>query len=395
MSLLFWVSLSYVLLMKYGESDKNKRKQYRSFISRAPMAVAMTDKKMNYMAVSDRWRSQYDLGDASDIIGRNHYDIFPEVRDMPEWMQMHKRGLEGEYFVNDEEKFIRKDGTIYYLRRAVGPWYLPDNQIDGLLIYTENISEVVKARKQAASHKKRLEKQVRERTRKLEQANSDLEAFSYSVSHDLRTPLRAITGFSQILQEDYADNLGEEGQRLLSVVIDNTDKMATLIDDILSFSRVSRAELVKTEVNVEQLFEDAIQNMLESYPELKDKVNIQIGDLPKTEGDMSLLKQVAVNLISNAVKYSSKEKTIRIEVGCRHDGDQPVYYVRDNGVGFDMQYTDKLFGVFERLHSSADFEGTGVGLSLVHRIIEQHNGEIWAESEPGEGATFYFKLQKP
>lgn len=356
------------------------------------MAVAMLDKDMNYLAASDRWCSQYSLGEEENIIGRNHYKLFPEVKQMPDWLEMHEKGLEGEYFQNDEEVFIQKDGTTHYLRRTVGPWYLSDDEIGGLLIYTEDISDIVRAREQAASRKKKLEARVKERTRKLEQSNSDLEAFSYSVSHDLRTPLRAITGFSQILLEDHTDELGEEGRRLLNIVIDNTEKMANLIDDILAFSRVSRAELVKTEVDMKRLFKDASQTVLESNPEMKEKVNLKVQELPKVEGDMSLLKQVAVNLVSNAIKYSSKEETVRVEVGYQNREQQTTYYVHDNGVGFDMKYSDKLFGVFERLHSSAEFEGTGVGLSLVHRIIDRHGGKIWADSKKGEGATFFFKL---
>ncbi|HKK45712.1 MAG TPA: ATP-binding protein [Balneolaceae bacterium] len=382
----------YYLLVGIDSSDEIRDEQYHSFISRAPMAVAMLDKNMNYIAVSDRWCTQYDLAEKQDLIGRNHYDVFPEIQQKPEWKEMHKKSLEGKYFVNDEDVFIRKDGSKHYIRRAVGPWYLPNNEVGGLLIYTEDISDIVRAREQAASHKKRLEQEVRERTQKLEQANKDLEAFSYSVSHDLRTPLRAITGFSQILLEEHVDELSAEGRRLLNIVIDNTEKMGTLIDDILAFSRVSRTELVKTEVDLKQLFEDAAQTVMEGYSEIKDRVEFEIQELPKAKGDLSFLKQVAVNLVSNAIKYSSKEETIQVEVGFKQDDQRPTYYVRDNGVGFDMKYSDKLFGVFERLHSSADFEGTGVGLSLVERIIERHDGKIWANGKKGEGATFFFKL---
>ncbi len=235
---------------------------------------------------------------------------------------------------------------------------------------------------------------LREAQQEKEEVNKDLEAFSYSVSHDLRTPLRAISGFSQILREDHADKLDEEGLRLLEVVIDNTRKMGTLIDDMLAFSRLTRASFEKDKVNMNQLFSDAYMIATEAVPDLREKIEVDIQDLPEGFGDLSLLKQAAVNLLTNAIKYSSGNERIDIEVGSTQREDAYVYYVRDNGVGFDMKYADKLFGVFQRLHSSSEYEGTGVGLSIVKRVINHHGGEVWAESEPGEGAVFYFSLPK-
>lgn len=370
----------------------NREEQYRSFIESAPMAVAMLDTDLHYLAVSDQWHRQYHLEEDRDLIGEHHYNVFPEIRDMPGWLETHQQCLQGKEFSKEEDVFERKDGTRQYIRRAIRPWYLSSDEIGGLLMYTEDITDIVEARKQAASNEKELEKKVAKRTEKLERANKDLEAFSYSVSHDLRTPLRAITGFGQILLEDHGHELGDEGQRLLNIIIDNTEKMATLIDDILSFSRVSRADLVQTEINMHQLFKDAVQTVKNGYSELDDKIELTINELPPAKGDMSLIKQVAVNLVSNAIKYSANSDSIQVEIGYQQEGEQAVYFIKDNGVGFDMKYENKLFGVFERLHSSAEFEGTGVGLSLVKRIIQQHNGGIWAESEPDKGATFFFHL---
>ncbi|MDR8391265.1 ATP-binding protein [Aliifodinibius sp. S!AR15-10] len=240
--------------------------------------------------------------------------------------------------------------------------------------------------------KEHLEELVRERTRELEKMNQELEAFSYSVSHDLRTPLRAIVGFSRILEEEYAEVLDEEGKRLLRVVIDNANMMSDLIDDILAFSRLGRASLAKREVKTQQLFEETYRRLLETFPEYDDSLKVDINDLPVVHADGGMLKQVAENLLSNALKYSQNSEPAVIEVDSYHKGDDVVIYVKDNGAGFDMEYKSKLFGVFQRLHSDDEFEGTGIGLALVKRVINRHDGEIWAEAEQGEGATFYFSL---
>jgi PAS domain S-box-containing protein len=235
-----------------------------------------------------------------------------------------------------------------------------------------------------------LEQRVAERTAQLEAANKELEAFSYSVSHDLRSPLRAIDGFSRILLEDYADKLDDEGKRLLNVVRDNTVRMGQLIDDILQFSRAGRLEMNVSEVDLEALAHAVLDDLLQTaaLPNLK----VEIGRLPPAAGDRAMLRQVFANLLSNAVKFSRVNEHPRIEVGARAEGDETVYFVRDNGAGFDMQYAGKLFGVFQRLHGANEFEGTGIGLAIVKRIVTRHGGRVWAEGKVGEGAAFYFAL---
>ena len=257
---------------------------------------------------------------------------------------------------------------------------------------TDHTKERIFATARDLTDRIKMEEDLKRAKQQMEKANSDLEAFSYSVSHDLRTPLRAISGFSEILLEDYSEELDDEGKRLLNVVIDNSQKMGRLIDDILSFSRVAQTELVKTRVNMSTIFSEACKTVIDEYSELQDKLDITVQNLPEAHGDLPLLKQAAINLVSNAVKYSSKNDAIEITVGYTQDDDMPTYYVRDNGVGFDMKYANKLFGVFQRLHSSTEYEGTGVGLSLVKHIIDRHGGDIWAQSEPGKGAAFFFKL---
>jgi len=235
-----------------------------------------------------------------------------------------------------------------------------------------------------------LERRVRERTAELEAANKELEAFSYSVSHDLRAPLRHIDGFSQLLVDGYNDHLPAPAQRLLQNVCHGAARMGQLIDDLLNFSRLSRRPLEKEMVSLADLVQQVLAE-LEGERQGR-QVDIRISPLPDCLGDPSLLKQVWVNLLSNAHKFTRKTENAVIEIGCDRESDEFHCFVRDNGAGFDMQYADKLFGVFQRLHREAQFPGTGVGLSIVQRIIHRHGGRIWAEAEVDKGATFHFTL---
>ena len=237
-----------------------------------------------------------------------------------------------------------------------------------------------------------LEQRVVERTAELEAANKELEAFSYSVSHDLRAPLRAVDGFSQAVLEDYGGQLPEEGRRDLQTIRDGAQRMGVLIDDLLKFSRLSRTPLNKQQVNTGKL----VGNVLESLDSQREgrQVDIRVGELPECQGDAGLLNQVWVNLISNALKYTRRRETAAIEIGCKFEHDENVYFVRDNGAGFNMRYVDKLFGVFQRLHRADEFEGTGVGLAIVQRIIHRHGGRIWADAALNQGATFSFTLKE-
>ena len=237
-----------------------------------------------------------------------------------------------------------------------------------------------------------LEKRVQERTAQLEAANHELEAFAYSVSHDLRAPLRAIHGFSQILMDEHASQLSGGAKHYLDVIHDNTLQMGKLIDALLIFSRFSRQPLQKQLVIPADLVAQALADL---RAEIEPRIEIVVGELPPTQGDPILLKQVFVNLLSNAIKYSGSRPHAHIEVGARlpADGHAAVFYVRDNGVGFDMRHVHKLFGVFQRLHHARDYPGSGVGLATVQRIVHRHGGRVWAESEIDQGATFYFTIE--
>jgi signal transduction histidine kinase len=237
-----------------------------------------------------------------------------------------------------------------------------------------------------------LEQRVKERTAQLEAANKELEAFSYSVTHDLKGPLWVIEGFSQRIVAKHSDKLNADVVRMLNVIGTNIKRMNYLIDDLLAFSRLGQQQISKSIINLSVLTKQVFQQFLAQAPE-KD-LQLTIHDLPPALGDPNLINQVMVNLLGNAVKYTRPGKTAVIEVGGQAEESQTVYYVMDNGIGFDERYAQKIFGVFERLHSAAEYEGTGVGLAIVKRIIERHGGRIWAEGKVGEGATFYFSLPK-
>jgi len=225
-----------------------------------------------------------------------------------------------------------------------------------------------------------------------EAANNELEAFSYSVSHDLRAPLRAIDGYTRILVEDYESILDSEGKRVCSVISKEARRMGQLIDDLLSFSRLGRREIYYSKIDMKSLVISVFNELLKE--EKTSHIDFQISKLPAARGDSSLIRQVWVNLLSNAIKFTSKKEQAVIEVGSSVKTNEIIYYVRDNGAGFDMEYSNKLFGVFQRLHSESEFSGTGVGLAIVQRIIRRHGGRVWAEGEVEKGATFYFVLPR-
>ncbi|SDM90646.1 His Kinase A (phospho-acceptor) domain-containing protein [Daejeonella rubra] len=235
-----------------------------------------------------------------------------------------------------------------------------------------------------------LEQKVIERTAQLESANKELGSFSYSVSHDLRSPIRAINGYAKILEEDYGDKFDSDGTKALDSIMYNSKKMGQLIDDLLAFSKLGRKQVTVSEINMAALVSMVMDELLfdedENIPEFKMNV------LLPSKGDQSLIKQVWINLLSNAIKYSKYKPKTCIEIGSYVKEKQVVYFVKDNGAGFDMEYYDKLFGVFQRLHSQEEFEGTGIGLAIVQKIVSRHNGTVWAESKLNEGACFYFSL---
>ncbi|HTI12860.1 MAG TPA: PAS domain S-box protein [Puia sp.] len=295
-----------------------------------------------------------------------------------------ERVFRGEAF-SVERRVLECDTLTRYV-----PLKDENNVVCNAMIVVIDITELKKAQNGIEELNVNLENKVVERTEQLAIANKELEAFTYSVSHDLRAPLRIIDGFAEILLNDQADRLDEEGKRILGIITNNARKMGQLIDDLLNLSHLGRQEIITTRVDMNKLLKLAVDEQLLFYKGTEPQI---IADhLLPASCDHNLMLQVWANFISNALKYSSKGTKPVIHISSRHSGNNVVYSVSDNGVGFDMKYADKLFGVFQRLHKAAEFEGTGVGLALVQRIIVKHGGKVWAESEKGKGSQFYFSL---
>lgn len=278
------------------------------------------------------------------------------------------------------------DTAVKALQSGALDYVLKPFRLDNLLAVLTRATTI----RRLQIENRQLQVRVEERTRDLEQSNADLESFSYSVSHDLRAPLRAIEGFCGIFMQDYGAQIPADGRDLLASVCAGTARMHRLIDDLLHLARFSRQPLETQTVEMTGLVRRVAANLIEQ--ERERSVQLRIDELPNCKADGSLLEHVLTNLLSNAIKFTGQRNPAQIEVGALQGTSEQVYYVRDNGVGFDMKYSDKLFGVFQRLHSQADFAGTGIGLSIVHRIIRRHGGRTWAESELQKGATFYFSL---
>jgi PAS domain S-box-containing protein len=336
--------------------------------------------------------------------------VFPE--DLPTVEREAQRAFTEGVSVDFNFRIKRTDGQVRVLHALCNPVNSPEGRLLAVRGTTQDITEWFQAQEEIRRLNAELEQRVHVRTAQLEASNRELEAFSYSISHDLRAPLRAVDGFSQILLEEYGPQLPPEAQRHLNFVRRNAVHMGHLIDDLLAFARLGRQELKKRTVAVSEIVRQSMDDLRAEWE--GRAVEFVLGSLPVCEADPGLLRQVFVNLLANALKYSRKQKEPRIEVGAVRFGELQgrgeggpsvhlpspapnlnawVYFVRDNGVGFDMRYVAKLFGVFQRLHRHEEFEGTGVGLATVQRILQKHGGQVWAEAVPGQGATFYFTVE--
>ena len=497
---------------KVSEQKSILENQLDLFIKYTPGAIAMFDNDLRYIKASDQWYKEYEI--VEDVIGKHHYDVFPQIREMPKWLDYHQRALNGEIIREEEDELVNKDGSRTYIKYEIRPWYDHKGAIGGIIMFTEGVTEKVLARKKIESSEKRfrellestpeamlivnekgtieinnreatnllkysnkelqgrsldslfeknynklekqlkkyfteepfnrssrieadiycqskngdqfpveivlgpihtegqtlvaasinniiekkklekerieinkmLEEQVGERTFELQKVNQELESFTYSVSHDLRAPLRAISGFANALEDELKD-LDTETKLYLDRIIYNAAKMGSLIDDLLAFSRLTRKQNEVEIVSTKELVEEIIRNNVD-FPAEK----IEVGDIPNVYGDKAMLEVVFGNLISNAVKYSSKNPDQHVSLSGKKSGDIATIVVEDNGIGFDMKYASKLFGVFQRLHTEAEFPGTGIGLALCKKIIDRHQGKILIESELNKGTRVTLTL---
>jgi PAS domain S-box-containing protein len=320
------------------------------------------------------------------LLGRNDYDFFPKDQADHFTAKDRETLAQGDIVEIPQEEIDTGD----HGRRTLHTLKVPVRGKDGQPSLLLGISLDITQQKEAERRVVALNEELIRQAQLLQSSNQELESFCYSVSHDLRTPLRAINGYARLLEQEYADRVDSDGARYLRTICSACNRMAQLIDDLLEFSRIGRQSLSRESVDMAASARKATTDALEGRTDPMPLV--EIGELPGTVGDRTLLHLVWLNLIDNAVKYSAGVNGARIRIDAERHEDEIVYSVSDNGVGFDMQYADKLFGVFQRLHSSTDYPGNGVGLAIAQRIIARHGGRIWANSEPARGSTFSFAL---
>ena len=367
-----------------------KEKRYRALIENSADAIVMIGETGELIYQSPAFERITGFS-TEDITGLTWEQlIHPDDIKESLMFSEHLKAVQG----LPQQKSLRvrhKDGTYIWIEGTLTN--LTNNTyVNAVIANFRNINDRKKNEAEIQQLNTELELRVERRTAQLEAANKELEAFSYSVSHDLRAPLRGVYGYTQMLTEDYGPKLDGEAKRLMNNIMSNAKKMGTLIDDLLAFSRLGRKELVKMNIPMREMVRNIADELIAA--ENGRDIEIKINEIPDVLADSATMKQVWINLISNSLKYSKPKVKTVIEIGATNNAETVTYYIKDNGVGFDMRFADKLFGVFQRLHSHNDFDGTGVGLAIVQRVISRHGGKVWADAKVNEGASFYFSLNK-
>ncbi|HLO30681.1 MAG TPA: PAS domain S-box protein [Anaerolineales bacterium] len=358
----------------------------QALMDNMPDHIYFKDTQSRFIRNSKSQANALGLSDPAQVVGKTDFDFFPHAAKAYAEEQEVMRS--GKPLVDFEEWVVWPNGRETWVSTTKLPLRNSDGQTIGIFGISHDITE----RKRAEQAIQQLNADLEKQAAQLQASNKELEAFSYSVSHDLRAPLRAIDGYTRILVEDYEALLDEEGKRVCSVISAEARRMGQLIDDLLSFSRLGRKELRTSKIDMSALAASVFNELIKEGE--RGRIDFQIMKLPAARGDPSLIRQVWVNLLSNAIKFTSRKERAVIEVGTQPSKDELIYYVRDSGAGFDMEYANKLFGVFQRLHGVTEFDGTGVGLAIVQRVIHRHGGRVWAEGEVEKGATFYFALPR-
>ena len=372
------------------EEQRRREELWRTIFKTSPDGIAVATVDGTVLEVSEKAATLFGYERPEELLGRNVFEFVDELH------HENARFLLGEMLQGRnpgavEYPVIRRDGSRRCAEINAEVLRDADGTPTRFFLISRDITERKQAEQALQSFAQELESRVRHRTAMLEEANKELEAFSYSVSHELRAPVRAIDGFAAIVADDHAPTLAPDGRRLFGMLRWNARRMGQLIDDLLAYSRAGRLAMHPVTVDMRAAALAAFDEVA-AQPQLRARIDFQVGDLPAVEGDAAMLRLVWANLLSNAVKFSAVRERPDIRVLGEIEGDSAIYRVRDNGHGFDMMYVDKLFGVFQRLHRADEFEGTGVGLALVQRIVTRHGGRVWAEGAIGQGATVSFSL---
>lgn len=348
------------------------------FVKHTPAAVAMFDNKMNYLVASDRWYKDYGL-DGESIIGRNHYEIFPEINEMPEWKDDHQRVLDGEVYQIERDRFEREDGKVDWLRYELHPWRDFEGNIGGMIMFTEVITQQVE-----------LQMEVEDNADALEKVNAELRNFIYIASHDLQEPLRTTLSFAELLDAEMKEGNMEMTQTSIGFIKESALRMSALVKSLLDYSLIGNKSTFEM-VDCNELVKEVIADLGLAIKE--NGATIEYKALPEVWAMKLELRQLFQNLISNSIKFSQPDVPCKISISTRQEENHTRFAFKDNGIGIEKKYFKRIFEVFQRLHSKDEIRGTGIGLANCKKIVHLHGGEIWVESEPKKGSTFYFTIE--